>query len=370
MSEREFNYKFYKTTSEAWDAMYQVILEAKSSIFWEIYAIGNDEIGEKFINLLVQKAKEGLIVKIIVDHLGSFSLTTLQQNNLYKAGVDLLIYNEVFKFQFNFYKWFKRVWQRNHRKVLIVDEDRGFIGGVNVRAEEKEWGDLYLKMEGKTVRPLVRQFARSYVKAGGKKKDVRALFHPIKYKEYPGWKKKVRFIFHAPMFNQGKSKLKNFYYDIIRSAKQSVTLLTPYYIPDRKFLRLIAEAKKRGVEINIILPYRPDHKFIQIASQAFYELTHLAGANLFFLPKMHHGKAMSVDNKRGFIGSNNFTHRSFYINKEADVSFEEKDMVKDLNDILDELKSQATLYDRKKSMDYFLIRKLKEWWARRIKRIV
>lgn len=367
---REFSYRFYKTASEAWDAMYQAILEAKKSVYWEIYALGNDEIGEKFISLLIQKSKEGLVVKIIADHLGSFSLSNLQQNRLRQAGVDLLIYNEVFKFEFNFYKWFKRIWQRNHRKVLTIDEEVGFIGGVNVMMEEKEWGDLYLKLEGKTVRPLVRQFARSYVKAGGKKKNVKDLFHPIKYREYPEWKKKINFIFHAPMFNREQSKLKNFYFDLIRSAKQSVTLLTPYYIPDRKFLKLITEAKKRGVEINIILPYRPDHKFIQVASQAFYELTHRAGAKLFFLPKMHHGKAMSIDNKRGFIGSNNFTHRSFYINKEADVSFEEKDMVQDLNSILEELKSQATPYDRKKFSDYFLIRKIKQWWAEKIKRIV
>ena len=319
---------------------------------------------------LEQKAKEGVNVKIIVDHLGSFSLATLQQDQLRLSGVDLLIYNEVFRFQFNLYKWFKRVWQRNHRKVLIVDEEIAFMGGVNIMAEEREWGDLHLRLEGKSVRPLLREFARSYIKSGGLKKNVRHLFHPIKYKEFPDFKKKISFIFHSPIFNRENSKLKNFYYDIIRSAKQSVTLLTPYYIPDKKFLQLITEAKKRGVEINIILPYRPDHKFIQIASQAFYDLTHLAGAKLFFLPKMHHGKALSIDGKKGFIGSNNFTHRSFYINKETDVSFEEKDMVKDLNDILNELKSQATPYDRKKISDYFLIKKLKEWWAGIIKRIV
>lgn len=370
MSDREFAYKFYKTAAQAWDAMYQDILSAKKSVFWEIYAIGNDEVGEKFINLLIEKAKAGIEVKTIIDHLGSFSLTATQQNALRQAGVDLLIYNQVFRFEFNLYKWFKRIWQRNHRKVLIVDEEIGFIGGVNIMAEEKEWGDLYLKLEGKSVRPLVRQFARSYVKAGGKKKNVRPLFHPIKYKEYPSWKKKINFIFHAPAFNQEKSKLKNFYYDIIRSAKQSVTLLTPYYVPDKKFLQLITEAKKRGVEINIILPYRTDHKFIQLASQAFYELTHRAGAKLFFLPKMHHGKAMSVDGKMGSIGSNNFTHRSFHVNKEADVFFEEKEMVQELNDIFEELKSQATPYSKKTFSDYLIIRKAKEWWARRMKKVI
>ena len=370
MSEKSFAYKFYTTANEAWDAMYQAILEAQKSVFWEIYAIGNDEVGQKFINLLIQKAQAGLEIKIIADHLGSFSLTSAQQNDLRQAGIDLVIYNEVFQFQFNFYKWFKRIWQRNHRKVLIVDEEISFLGGVNVMAEEKEWGDLHLRLEGKSVRPLIRQFARSYVKSGGDKKKVRRLFHPIKYKELPSWKKKIDFIFHAPMFDAEKSKLKNFYYKLIRSAKQSITLMTPYYIPDKKFLKLLTEAKKRGVEINIILPYRPDHKFIQLASQAFYELTHLAGAKLFFLPRMHHGKAMSVDNKFGSIGSNNFTHRSFYINKEADVIFEEKNMVKELNNIFEELKNQAVLYDRKKFTDFWIIKKIKQWWGRLVKRTV
>lgn len=370
MSEKSFAYKFYTTAAEAWDAMYQVILESQTSIYWEIYAIGNDEVGEKFINLLMEKARAGLDVKIIIDHLGSFSLTTLQQDDLIQAGVDLIIHNEVFRFQFNLYKWFKRIWQRNHRKVLIVDEEIAFLGGVNVMAEEKEWGDLHLRLEGKSVRPLIRQFARSYVKSGGEKKKVKHLFHPIKYKELPSLKKKIDFIFHSPIFDAEKSKLKNFYYKLIRSAKQSITLMTPYYIPDKKFLKLLTEAKKRGVEINIILPYRPDHKFIQLASQAFYELTHLTGAKLFFLPKMHHGKAMSVDNKFGSIGSNNFTHRSFYINKETDVIFEEKNMVKELNDIFEVLKSQATPYDRKKFSDLWLIKKIKQWWGSLMKKIV
>ena len=370
MSEKEFAYKFYKTATEAWDAMYQAILLSQKSIYWEIYAVGNDEIGERFMELLKKKAKEGKDVKIIVDHLGSFSLTVLQQIKLRQAGVDLIIYNNVFRFQWNFYKWFKRIWQRNHRKVLIVDEEIGFIGGVNVIAEEKEWGDLYLKIEGKSVRPLVRQFAKSYIKAGGNKKKVRFLFHPIKYKEYPSWKKKIRFIFHAPMFEQNNSKLKNLYYKLICSAKQSITLLTPYYVPDKKFLQLISQAKKRGVEINIILPYRPDHKFIQVASQAFYELTHRAGAKLFFLPKMHHGKAMLIDDKIGSIGSNNFTHRSFHVDKQADILFEEKEMVKELNSIFDELKSQAVLYEHNKFRDLWLIKKIKQWWGRLVKKIV
>ncbi|HRY37041.1 MAG TPA: phosphatidylserine/phosphatidylglycerophosphate/cardiolipin synthase family protein [Candidatus Magasanikbacteria bacterium] len=370
MSNKEFNYKFYTTASEAWDAMYQAILDSQKSVYWEIYALGNDEIGDKFINLLIKKAGEGLDIKIIVDHLGSFSLSTTQQDNLRNAGVDLIVYNEVFKFQFNLYKWFKRIWQRNHRKVLIIDEETGFIGGVNVTVQEKEWGDLYLKIEGKTVRPLLRQFAHSYIKSGGKKKNVKALFHPILLKEFPSLKKKIGFIFHEPIFNRNNSKLKNFYYDLIRSARQSITLLTPYYIPDKKFLQLISEAKKRGVEINIILPYRPDHKFIQIASQAFYELSRKAGAKIFLLPRMHHGKAISVDGKFGSIGSNNFTHRSFYINKEADVNFQEKEMVAELNDILEELKKQAVPYDRKKFVDFWIIKKIKQWWAEKIKRIV
>ena len=104
MSEKSFAYKFYTTANEAWDAMYQAILEAQKSVFWEIYAIGNDEVGQKFINLLIQKAQAGLEIKIIADHLGSFSLTSAQQNDLRQAGIDLVIYNEVFQFQFNFYK--------------------------------------------------------------------------------------------------------------------------------------------------------------------------------------------------------------------------------------------------------------------------
>jgi cardiolipin synthase len=114
-------------------------------------------------------------------------------------------------------------------------------------------------------------------------------------------------------------------------------------VPDKKFLNVLYRAKKRGVTIDIMLPIKPDHKFLEYMAQSFYDLTQAAGARIFLLPHMNHGKALSVDGNFGLVGSVNFTPRSFTANEEAGVYFKNRKMVSDLNKILDSWKEGASL---------------------------
>lgn len=126
------------------------------------------------------------------------------------------------------------------------------------------------------------------------------------------------------------------------AANESITLLTPYYTPDKKFLELIRAAKNRGVTINILLPWRPDSRFMRLMADTYLEVTHRAGAAIYFLKKMNHGKAVTIDKHYGMIGSVNLTGQSFWRNEEANVIFEEQGMIEELNHILDNWKKEAT----------------------------
>ncbi|MFH0857855.1 MAG: phospholipase D-like domain-containing protein, partial [Candidatus Magasanikbacteria bacterium] len=171
----ESKYVLYSTTQEAWNAMKEAILNAKKSIYWEVYILIEDEEGVQFFDLLEKKAREGLDVKLIVDSLGSYQISRKKVEALKKSGVDIHFFQER---KHRYRGLWKRLVTRTHRKILIVDENIGFIGGVNVSKKMKDWLDIQVRMHGKVVRSLLRSFAKSYIICGGDKEKVK---HLIKY---------------------------------------------------------------------------------------------------------------------------------------------------------------------------------------------
>lgn len=375
--ENEFSYKFYNTTIDAWAGMRQAILDAKKSIYWEIYTLTDDLAGKPFIELLCEKAKAGLDVKLIIDAIGSFNLSKEAIGRLKGSGVKFLTFNNL-RPDFVIQNWWRRVWHRTHRKVLIIDEELVFIGGVNVSQFASEWYDLHLKLSGKIARPILFGFAKSYIRAGGDKKDVEHLLHPkltrsvilseAKDLFLNDFKEKVNFIFHSPLHTAKRSPFKKFHTQALDTAKENFNLLTPYYVPDRQFLALVSRAKRRGVKVNIILPWKSDIRLMQYMAAMFYGISSKAGAAFYFLKKMNHGKALSVDDNLGMVGSANLTPRSFYINQEAGVTFSHEQMVEDLNHILDDWKNEAVPF-----ADFGFGNKrgwygrFKDWWLNKLR---
>lgn len=363
--ENEFSYQFFNTTVSAWEAMYQAILAAKKSLYWEVYALVDDTAGKPFIDLLCQKASSGLDVKIIVDAIGSYELSNQAADKLRAAGAKVQIFNKL-RPAFNLINWWERVWHRTHRKVLIIDEELVFIGGVNVERIATDWDDLHLKLSGKIVRPMLYSFAKSYVHSGGNEEEVRHLLHPKLYKGVNVLKEKVNFILHAPIYIK-RSPFKKFYSQALDVAKESFNLLTPYYVPDRQFLELVTRAKRRGVSVNVILPWKTDVRLMQYMARAFYGISQKAGAAFYFLRKMNHGKAVSSDNKIGIVGSANLTPRSFFINQEAGVAFSHERMINDLNHILDDWKKGAVPLSEVGLGDRNWYSRFKDWWMQKFK---
>ena len=362
----DFNYKFYNTTVSAWEGMRQAILDAKKSIYWEIYTLVDDLAGRPFINILRDKAKAGLDVKLITDAIGSFNLSKEAIGQLKSSGVKFLTFNHL-RPDFIIQDWWRRVWHRTHRKILIIDEELAFVGGVNITQASSDWYDLHLKLSGKIVRPILFGFARSYVRAGGDKNDVAHLLRPKLIAGVNDLKEKINFIFHSPLHTARKSPFKIFYRQALDAAKEKFNLLTPYYVPDRQFLELVSRAKRRGVKINIIMPWKTDIRLMQYMARMFYGISAKAGAVFYFLKKMNHGKAVSVDNSMGMVGSANLTPRSFYINQEAGVTFSHEPMVEELNHILDDWKSEAaSLADLGLGNKRGWYGRFKDWWLNKL----
>lgn len=364
-----FSYEFYSLTPKAWGAMHEAIAQAKKSIFWEVFIFVDDAIGTPFMEALSAKARAGVEVKMVVDAVGSFSFSRQAEEQLRSAGVDVRRFNRLYP-EFSLKSWANRLLHRNHRKVLIVDETTAFLGGVNIEAKSEKWNDVYLKIAGtRPLWPLLRGFAKSYISAGGARKNVRHLLHPKLRKGWELWKDRFRFILHTPSGRAGH-KISRLYLEALSSAKASVNLLTPYYVPDRQFMRALVAARKRGVRVRIFLPIRLDFRFMELVSRVYLALTKATGTEVYLLPNMHHGKALSVDDSLGMVGSMNVTRRSFFLDQESGVTFSQEDMVRDLNALFNEWHSGAEpltdAYTRPGSWrDRFTT-----WWARRFERFL
>jgi len=360
---KDFSYKFYKTTSEAWEAMYEAVLAADRVILWETYIfVDNDETGKKFLDALCLKAGQGVEVRMIIDAIGSLELSDVSLNRLRGCGVKVLRHNDPLRFSWKLREWLRRIWQRSHRKLLIIDDEVAFVGGVNVEKSAVSWEDLQMRLTGKILRQLSYRFAKDYVRSGGDRKEVRKWLRP-KRAAFEKLKEKVKFILHYPVLFGHKSKVKSLYYKSLALAKESFTLVTPYYAPDMDFLRLITEAKNRGVKVNIIAPLRPDVWIFKMIGQVFLEASVRAGATVYQLPFMNHAKAVGVDKKMGIVGSANLTPRSMFWNRESGVIFEEKEMVEELNGILDDWKSRATVLGELKSGRKGVVKRFWSWLA-------
>jgi len=332
--------KIYDTTPQAWAAMLSAMREAKKSIFWEVYILIDDETGNQFFDVLMRKARDGVDVKLVVDYWGSFALSKNKINELKQSGIDIHVF-QPYKHPFHgIGLW---IMSRTHRKLLIVDESIGFVGGVNVRHDMKEWDDIYVSLQGKIVRSLVRSFAKLYVKAGGDREKVLPMLeydHRVRNTLFD-------FVYDHPRV-QLYSKVKQKYIEALMKAREKVILFSPYYFPDKEFLKAIWEARQRGVHIDLLIPFRTDHRFASWMSYAWFALMKKWGVKIHLLKNMMHGKGMVVDDDEAIIGSSNIEYASFYHNHEVNLLMHDKRMAGKLKRILQRwMKSAKSLDDIK-----------------------
>ncbi len=325
---------FYTTSELAWTAMRADILASRKSIYWESYIFVDDVQPHGFIDLLILKSREGVRVKVITDPIGSFSLAEDAISRLRDAGVELLYFNHPLPW---FYptRWLYWLLVRTHRKLLVIDDAIGFIGGVNVGNAYRRWLDLHVRVtQPKIVRQFVRSFARLYRLCGG---TDRIIVPPKTASRAKLW-----LLEHLPF--HGRLKLKKFYLAQCASAKRHICIATPYFIPHRWLMSAFCAATRRGVIVEIILPLRTDIGILDFANRVSARRGARFGVRFFFVPDMIHAKALLVDDRAGLVGSNNLDARSFDYSAEASVVFRDPHMVGDLRDIFEHWKSMTTPY--------------------------
>ncbi|HBM46074.1 MAG: hypothetical protein UT05_C0007G0050 [Parcubacteria group bacterium GW2011_GWF2_38_76] len=325
-------YKFFKGSEETWFSMFESIQGAKESIYWEGYILSDDTSPYlNFFELLKKKAKEGIKVFMIVDGFGSawFRMNGKLLKEMRELGIEVLFWND----------WFHRI----HKKILIVDEEVAFMGGVNIVNSHKLWQDLHIRISGRRiVRSILRSFSNSYFYSGGKDKRLISL-----RREWKAMKTEIWLLDHFP--NVGKFLLKRYYIEKISLATERVTIVTPYFAPKKWLIDLLKKTAERSVLVEVLIPKSGDMFLAKLSNKIFATDLSRYGIRFYLMNHMNHGKALIVDDKVGLMGSNNIDSQSFDFNIEASLSFERKDMVQELRSIVAEWKKDSVLFENNKN---------------------
>ncbi len=290
------------------------IVNAEHEINIQYYIIQKDSLGQALIAALTHKAKQGIKVRLLYDAVGSRDLKRSDFKELMKYNGEVFAFFPTTIGLINF-----RLNNRNHRKSCIVDGKIGYIGGFNVGTEylgidEKfgYWRDTHFRLEGEVVHDQLDRFILDWNQASDSYTAKNAFYygaHSIE-QELP-----MQIVTSGP--DSKTEHLKNLLIKMISSAKESIYIQSPYFIPDTSYMDACKMALLAGVEIRIMIPNKPDHPFVYWATTAAAGELIDYGAKIYtYEPGFLHAKTIVVDQEIASVGTTNIDARSFRLNFE------------------------------------------------------
>lgn len=302
----------YRSGSEAFAAIDQAIAEARHHAHLEFYIWSDDATGRKVRDLLVERARAGLHVRVLVDSVGT-GLGEDFFRPLIAVGGEFARFNPP-----RFGLRSRLLNFRSHRKIVVTDGRVGFLGGMNVcdaqtvgSPGEPPWRDTQLKFEGQAVRWLQRAFFENWSFAARKTLPASAEYFP----EMPGGAHRLQVVRCGP--DRTVFPIHEFVFAAIAGADERIWIACPYLVPDESILTAIRSAAHRGIDVRLMVPIRGDSRLVAAAVRSYYDDWLACGARVFeYRPAMLHSKIMVVDHELAVIGSANFDNRSFRLNFE------------------------------------------------------
>ncbi len=322
------------------------IKAAKYSIDIEFYIIKPDFIGQRLLKLLTDKAKEGVQVRLLIDALGSRRISDRKLKDFIDAGGKVEYF---FKPKFKYLNFDLNY--RNHRKVVVIDNKYGYIGGFNIAKEylgfKKKfgyWRDTHLRIVGNSVQDLKAIFLMDWSVERGEKPDFDEIDF---YSENTKSDIAVQIVMSGP--DSVKEQIKRSMMRMITFAGEKIYLQTPYFVPDRAMLESLKMAAQSGVDVKIMIPCMPDHPFVYWANYSYCGELIKSGARVFrYENGFLHAKTLVVDGEVSTVGSANFDVRSFRLNFEANAFVYDKELANKMEKTFEDdmkLSTEVTLED-------------------------
>ena len=322
---------YFKIGEEKFEALLRELKKAEKFIFLEYFIIQEGKMFNSILEILEEKAKQGVDVRLIYDDVGCIvTLPHNYKNTLEAKGIKCRVFNPIKPF------FTRRLNNRDHRKIVVIDGDVGFTGGMNLADEyineyEKHgyWKDAGIMLKGDAVWNLTVMFLSMWDYIDNKEEDY-IKFKPSKNKYYNS-KGYVQPFDDSPLINEPIGE--TVYLNLINKAKDYIYINTPYLIIDNEMATALKIAAKSGVDIKIVTPYIPDKKFVHAVTKSYYESFIKDGIEIYeFTPGFMHAKTFVVDDEYGVVGSINLDFRSLYLHYECGVWLYKTESIKSMKD--------------------------------------
>ncbi|MCK5041189.1 MAG: PLDc N-terminal domain-containing protein [Sphingomonadales bacterium] len=330
--------------AETFPAILEAIDGAKKSIVLASFIFGSDDIGRSVSEALIRAAERGVVVRVLIDGVGEFYNWPFASRALQKAGVKVVRFNK------SLLPWKMAYFNlRNHRKIIIVDGKLGFTGGMNLRfgrgggvLKNHAIRDYHFSLTGPIVEQMMMVFLEDWKFSTGESVKLASLLSNNVDNAGDGEVDGVlaRGLPDGP--DEDLDKVSWVLQSILGASRESVKIVTPYFLPDRLLLKAINFAALRGVDVEIYLPEENNLPFVSWASQAQYDKLIKSGCKIFLTePPFDHSKLMVVDGTWLLFGSTNWDPRSLRLNFEFNVECFDKDMAQDILSHIAVLKNGA-----------------------------
>lgn len=304
--------------SAFYPAALEAMRSARDSICLEAYVFHPGEISRLYLEVMTERAKAGVQVNLVLDAFGSWAMTKTSLQSLTDAGGRVEWYNKA--------RWYSlsRMDNRTHRELLIVDGRVGFIGGAGIadqwwkgKGKNPRWRDTLVRVEGEAVPNLLATFAENWLTSHGE-----LLVGPRYFPEIQCDHKTVAMVVNSTPTPGGSTRARLLFQMLLASAQRSISITTPYFLPDKGLVRELCGAIERGARVRILVPGRKsDHMLTRSTSRGGYGPLLRSGAEVFeYQPSMIHAKVLVVDGSWAVVGSTNFDNRSFGINDEVNLA--------------------------------------------------
>lgn len=325
---RTSNFDIITHGPQLFEDLFQELKKAQTHIHTQFYICKNDQISEEFLTILKEKALEGVEVRLLLDRIGSISFKREIIKDLEKHHVQFA-FSQIPKGPYFFYS----LQVRNHRKTTVIDGALGYIGGYNVGKEYinldpklTPWRDYHLKATGEGVHDLQQQFLLDWYRAT--KIDLRQ--NTFYFPTLP-----TGVVLHRMAASEGFT-LEETFSSLIKQAKSSITVGSPYFIPSKRIFNDLITALNKGVSVNVIVPFQSDHLLVQEASYPFLRTLIKKGANIYqYMNGFYHAKVLIIDTEVCDLGTANFDNRSFYLNYEMNCFIYDRSMIKQIKKIIE-----------------------------------
>lgn len=326
----------YTNGVEKFAALIESIRRAKESIHLVYYIVRDDEIGNLLVDELAKKAREGVQVRFLYDQIGCYRLPKGFFRRLTDAGGYTAIFLPSHIPYLNF-----RVNYRNHRKMVIIDGTEGYIGGINVGDEYLGrnpkfgyWRDTHLRIRGEAVLQMQALFLLDWNLASQNHKVIsEEPYYPPQTDAFG--QIGVQIVASGP--HEPIEHIRNVYVKMIHSAKKSIYIQTPYFIPDESVWTALQLAVMSGVDVRLMIPGKPDHKMVYWASYSYLgELLEMGMKCYLYDKGFLHSKMIIVDGLISSVGTANFDIRSFRLNMEVNAVLYDSQTAGKLKSIFEE----------------------------------